>query len=166
MPFAAAFSAPVSPESCSSRNASTCLRTPMDVSAMTYKFQCNHTSSITRWSMSPSTPSNESRSSIPASSSFASSIANGVRSIIVVDASRCTSGVRGSTLPPIESASLLIDEESTRVFPEVSIVVFERPDALDGERFRIGGVRSDSRGLGSRRPKPRSNLPIDGRVVT
>jgi hypothetical protein len=74
--------------------------------------------------------------------------------------------VNGSALPPIESASLLIDEESTSVFPEVSIVVFERRDALDGERFRIDGVSNDSRGFGSWRPKPRSNLPMDGRVVT
>ena len=76
-------------------------------------------------------------------------MANGVRSKMVVDASRCTSGVNGSALPPIESASLLIDEESTSVFPEVSIVVFERRDALDGERFRIDGVSNDSRGFGS-----------------
>ena len=152
-PCASSRSASVRPESCASRNAST--------------------SSITSSSSSPSSVS----SSLESSSSRASSIANGVRSIsaAAVAAAWNMLGIGDSSPAASVSVALSVDEgdvasaagadgapgDAGRACTGESVGLLVRL-ALDVE-WRIVGVRSDSRALGS---SSVVYLPIAGRVKT
>jgi hypothetical protein len=103
VPLAASFSAPVKPESCASKKASTYSKIFSKTRHKRIPELKYITSSIMSFSSSPPTPSKESKSS-SSPSSLDSSIANRVRSIAVVLASCCTRGVIGMRL-----SSLLMD---------------------------------------------------------